>query len=126
MRLLPSPPNGRWSKDGAAASSRISGLADFSGDCTGMQGGMRLLAGWSAGAVTPSCCGLEPKERRSPMAKQDDRTALITGATDGVGRVVAKKLGEAGMHVFLHGRDRQRGERVAEEIRKAGGKAEFL
>src|SRR5437762_3163948 len=60
------------------------------------------------------------------MAKQDDRTALITGATDGVGRVVAKKLGEAGMHVLVHGRDRQRGERVVEEIRKAGGKAEFL
>jgi NAD(P)-dependent dehydrogenase (short-subunit alcohol dehydrogenase family) len=60
------------------------------------------------------------------MASEGERTALVTGATDGVGRVVARKLGEAGMHVLAHGRDRERGERVVDEIRAAGGRGEFL
>jgi NAD(P)-dependent dehydrogenase (short-subunit alcohol dehydrogenase family) len=60
------------------------------------------------------------------MAKLNGKTALITGSTDGVGRVVAKRLGEAGWRVLVHGRDRGRGERVAAEITDAGGSAEFL
>jgi NAD(P)-dependent dehydrogenase (short-subunit alcohol dehydrogenase family) len=54
------------------------------------------------------------------------RTALITGSTDGVGRLVAGKLGSAGARVLVHGRDQDRGQRVATEIRAAGGTAEFL
>jgi NAD(P)-dependent dehydrogenase (short-subunit alcohol dehydrogenase family) len=60
------------------------------------------------------------------MAKLNGKTALITGSTDGVGCVVAKRLGEAGWRVLVHGRDRGRGERVAAEITDAGGSAEFL
>ena len=60
------------------------------------------------------------------MARLDGKTALITGSTDGVGRAVAMKLGEAGARVLVHGRDRDRGLRAASEIRKAGGSAEFL
>ncbi len=52
-------------------------------------------------------------------------TALITGSTDGVGRVVAKRLAEAGVHVLVHGRSRERGRSVS-EIDAAGGVAEFL
>jgi NAD(P)-dependent dehydrogenase (short-subunit alcohol dehydrogenase family) len=54
------------------------------------------------------------------------RTALITGSTDGVGRLVAKKLGEAGARVLVHGRDRQRGMKIVAEIENDGGRAEFL
>ena len=60
------------------------------------------------------------------MAKLNGKTALITGSTDGVGCVVAKRLGEAGWRLLVHGRDRGRGERVAAEITDAGGSAEFL
>ena len=60
------------------------------------------------------------------MAKPDGKTTLITGSTDGVGRVVAKRLAAAGWRVLLHGRDRSRGERIAAEIKQAGGAAEFL
>lgn len=60
------------------------------------------------------------------MAKPNGKTALITGSTDGVGRVVAKRLGEHGWRVLVHGRDRGRGERVAAEIKDAGGAADFL
>ncbi len=54
------------------------------------------------------------------------KTALITGSTDGVGRVVASRLAEAGAHVLIHGRDQPRGERVVAAIKAAGGTAEFL
>jgi NAD(P)-dependent dehydrogenase (short-subunit alcohol dehydrogenase family) len=60
------------------------------------------------------------------MVKLNGKTALITGSTDGVGRVVAKRLGEVGWRVLVHGRDRARGERVVAEIQDAGGSAEFL
>jgi NAD(P)-dependent dehydrogenase (short-subunit alcohol dehydrogenase family) len=60
------------------------------------------------------------------MERQNVKTALITGSTDGVGRVVAKTLGAHGARVLVHGRDRERGERVVAEIKAAGGSAEFL
>jgi NAD(P)-dependent dehydrogenase (short-subunit alcohol dehydrogenase family) len=60
------------------------------------------------------------------MTALDGKTALVTGSTDGVGRVVAHRLGELGARVLVHGRDRARGEEVVAEIKKSGGKAEFL
>lgn len=55
----------------------------------------------------------------------DRKTFLVTGSTDGVGRVVARRLGRAGATVLIHGRDRERGERLREEIISDGGKAAF-
>jgi NAD(P)-dependent dehydrogenase (short-subunit alcohol dehydrogenase family) len=60
------------------------------------------------------------------MMRLDGKTALITGSTDGVGRLVARKLGEAGARVLVHGRDHDRGQHVVAEIRAASGSAEFL
>jgi len=54
------------------------------------------------------------------------KTALITGATDGVGRVVARELGKQGWRVLVHGRNRERGEALVREIEQAGGSASFL
>jgi NAD(P)-dependent dehydrogenase (short-subunit alcohol dehydrogenase family) len=54
------------------------------------------------------------------------KTILITGSTDGLGRAVAKRLAAAGAHVLLHGRNRERGEKLVQEIRAAGkGAATF-
>ncbi len=53
-------------------------------------------------------------------------TALITGATDGVGRLVANQLAEKGFRMLVHGRNRERGESLVREIEAAGGKATFL
>jgi NAD(P)-dependent dehydrogenase (short-subunit alcohol dehydrogenase family) len=58
-----------------------------------------------------------------PEAK---RTILITGATDGVGRYVAERLGAEGARVLVHGRDRARGQGSVEAVKKAGGEASFL
>ena len=55
-----------------------------------------------------------------------DKTVLITGSTDGVGRVVAERLGAARARVLVHGRDAARGKALVAEIEAAGGKAEFL
>lgn len=55
-----------------------------------------------------------------------DKTVLITGSTDGVGRVVAEKLGASGAHILVHGRDAMRGKAVVAAIEAAGGKAELL
>ena len=60
------------------------------------------------------------------MADGKGRTALITGATDGVRRVVARALAQQGWRVLVHGRDRPRGEALAREIEQAGGSATFL
>jgi len=54
------------------------------------------------------------------------KTALITGATDGVGRVVAKRLAKEGWRVLAHGRSAERGQSLVKEIEGAGGKASFL
>ena len=50
-------------------------------------------------------------------------SALVTGAGRGIGRAVAVALGRAGASVTLVSRTRAELESVAEEVRKAGGRA---
>jgi NAD(P)-dependent dehydrogenase (short-subunit alcohol dehydrogenase family) len=51
------------------------------------------------------------------------KTILVTGSTDGVGRWVASRLAAQGATVLVHGRNRERGERVVADIRNSGGHA---
>lgn len=60
------------------------------------------------------------------MTPLNGRTALVTGSTDGVGSLVARRLGAAGARVLVHGRNQERGEAVVAAIRDGGGAAEFL
>jgi len=60
------------------------------------------------------------------MVSLAGNTVLVTGSTDGVGRLVARKLGAAGARVLVHGRDQKRGHETADAITKAGGSADFL
>lgn len=60
------------------------------------------------------------------MADLTDRTALVTGATSGIGKATAIALAEAGATVAVSGRDKDKGQGVVEEIRSAGGSAVFL
>jgi NAD(P)-dependent dehydrogenase (short-subunit alcohol dehydrogenase family) len=53
-------------------------------------------------------------------------TALITGGTSGIGRAVANKLAQLGIHVLAVGRNVERGEKTVAEIRARGGQADFL
>ena len=52
--------------------------------------------------------------------------ALITGATSGIGRAVANKLAQLGVHVLVVGRNVDRGKKTIAEIRSAGGQADFI
>jgi NAD(P)-dependent dehydrogenase (short-subunit alcohol dehydrogenase family) len=52
-------------------------------------------------------------------------TAVVTGGTSGLGAASAVSLGRAGARVIVSGRDRNRGERVVEEIRAAGAEGEL-
>src|ERR1700677_5217613 len=54
------------------------------------------------------------------------KVALVTGSTDGVGRMVPSRLAQAGAEVIVHGRDADRGRDVVAEIEAAGGQAHFI
>ncbi len=57
------------------------------------------------------------------MSTLAGKTCLVTGATDGHGRAVARQLAAAGADVVIHGRNREKCEVVQDEIAQlVGGK----
>jgi NAD(P)-dependent dehydrogenase (short-subunit alcohol dehydrogenase family) len=53
-------------------------------------------------------------------------SALVTGATSGIGRAAAEELGRHGAEIVVHGRDADRGSAVVDTITAEGGKARFV
>jgi NAD(P)-dependent dehydrogenase (short-subunit alcohol dehydrogenase family) len=59
-------------------------------------------------------------------ARLDGKTALVTGATSNIGRAIATAFSAEGAHVVVAGRNKERGDEVVEQIRAAGGRADFV
>lgn len=51
------------------------------------------------------------------------KRALVTGSSIGIGEAIARALAAEGVAVAVHGRERERAERVTREITDAGGRA---
>ena len=61
------------------------------------------------------------------MTTLENKTALVTGASRGIGRATAIALAKAGAHVLVHyGRSRQEAESLVVEIRRKGGNADAV
>ncbi len=54
-----------------------------------------------------------------------DKVCIVTGATSGIGRAAAQRMGEEGGKVLVVGRDEQRGNEVVTYIKSNGGDAIF-
>jgi 3-oxoacyl-[acyl-carrier protein] reductase len=61
------------------------------------------------------------------MTTLQNKTALVTGASRGIGRAIALALAEAGAHVLVHyGRSAQEAESVVAAIQAKGGRADAI
>ena len=61
------------------------------------------------------------------MTALQNKTALVTGASRGIGRATALALAEAGAHVLVHySRSRQEAESLVVDIRRKGGNADAI
>jgi NAD(P)-dependent dehydrogenase (short-subunit alcohol dehydrogenase family) len=56
----------------------------------------------------------------------EDKVAVVTGGTSGIGRATAVLFAAEGARVVFTGRDEERGHVVEDEIRAAGGGARFV
>ena len=61
------------------------------------------------------------------MTTLQNKTALVTGASRGIGHATATALAEAGAHVLVHyGRSKQEAEFLVAEIQRKGGQADAI
>ncbi|MFZ0131584.1 MAG: SDR family NAD(P)-dependent oxidoreductase [Desulfobacterales bacterium] len=61
------------------------------------------------------------KPKQCAMKLLHEQHVLVTGSTDGIGKLTALRLARMGATVYLHGRDREKCQAVRDELRKASG-----
>lgn len=60
------------------------------------------------------------------MARLKGKTAVITGAADGIGHAISEAMAQEGAHVFISDIADAQGEAFAAELRAAGHKADYV
>jgi meso-butanediol dehydrogenase/(S,S)-butanediol dehydrogenase/diacetyl reductase len=60
------------------------------------------------------------------MGRLDNKTALVTGSTTGIGEATARLFATQGARVMVSGRNAERGRSVLDAIEAAGGAADFI
>lgn len=60
------------------------------------------------------------------MFRLDAKSAIITGGGSGIGRATALRFAAQGAHVLIFDLNADQGQAVEQEIRQAGGKANFI
>lgn len=55
------------------------------------------------------------------VREMQEKTILVTGSTDGIGKETALQLAEKGFEIILHGRSQEKGIKVLEEIKDKSG-----
>ncbi len=58
--------------------------------------------------------------------KLQDKVAIVTGSTSGMGRAIAKKFAQEGAKVIVTGRNEERAKECVDDIKAAGGEADYV
>src|SRR5438552_6023787 len=88
--------------------------------CESRQGDSAGRPDFGQGVTEVSCNG-------GVRMVQHNKTALVTGASRGIGRAIASALANTGAHVLVHyGRSAQDAESLVAAIRSKGGRAEAI
>ncbi|MGC1492552.1 MAG: SDR family oxidoreductase [Candidatus Acidiferrum sp.] len=84
-----------------------------------------VLAGWllNAGADGHGK-SIHKEARRTDRLGKDQQSCIVTGATSGIGRAIALALSKAGTTLGLIGRNSERLEEVATDVRSRSGAAQ--
>jgi NAD(P)-dependent dehydrogenase (short-subunit alcohol dehydrogenase family) len=61
-----------------------------------------------------------------PAASLHGKWALVTGSSSGIGEAIARRLASDGASIIIHGRNAERAEQVATEIRQGGSEAHVV
>lgn len=83
------------------------------------------LGGLASGVALGQAATL-PQQKPSGKSRFENKVVLVTGGTSGIGRAASLMFAAEGGRVAFCGRNIERGQKVQDQIREAGGSAVFI